>query len=74
MPVTAKLLRGFYETLGQEITGELVNWAIFQRFDERLERRMAEVRADSVKWMFTLWAGRPVTTVATVWGVVSLLR
>lgn len=91
MPVTAKLLRRFYETFGQELTTELVDWAnemdtgqevrmnalaerYFQRFDERLERRMAELRAELIKWMFTLWAGSAVTTVATVWGVVSLLK
>ncbi len=27
MPVTAKLLRKFYEAFGQELTGELVDWA-----------------------------------------------
>jgi hypothetical protein len=61
----------------------------YGRFEARLEQRLAEgigalrnekhagfgaLRADMTKWMFTFWAGSAVTTVATVWGVVSLLR
>ena len=102
MPVTAKLLRKFYEAFGQEVTVELVDWAneldskdqtelkelaeqYYSRFEAKLEQRLAEtradlstqiatLRADTIKWMFTFWAGSAVTTVATVWGVVSLLR
>ena len=29
----------------------------FQRFDAKLEQRLAEQRADLVKWMFVFWAG-----------------
>lgn len=29
----------------------------FQRFDARLEQRLADVRADLMKWMFIFWAG-----------------
>ncbi len=61
----------------------------YARFEARLERRLAEeigglrnemhagfagLRSDMVKWMFTFWAGSAVTTVAMVWGVVSLIR
>ncbi len=113
MPVSARLLRKFYEAFGQEVTAELVDWAnevdtshraelkelaeqYYARFDARLEQRLAETRAelreeiaalrnemhagfaslrgDMIKWMFTFWAGSAVTTVATVWGVVSLIR
>ena len=102
MPVTARLLRRFYEAFDQEVTAELVDWAneldskhqtelkelaeqYYGRFEAKLEQRLAEtradlstqiatLRADTIKWMFTFWAGSAVTTVATVWGVVSLLR
>src|SRR6185503_4770541 len=113
VPVTAKLLRKFYEAFGQEVTVELVDWAneldsthraelrdlaeqYFGRFEAKLEQRLAEeigglrnemhasfaalrtdmaaLRGDTIKWMFTFWAGSAVTTVATVWGVVSPLR
>lgn len=63
MPVTAKLSRKFYETFGDEITNELVEWfnAVdatyradlrelnelnFQRFDAKLEQRIAELKAE----------------------------
>ena len=36
--------------------------------------QISQLRSELIKWMFTLWAGSAVTTVATVWGVVSLLR
>ena len=59
MPVTAKLSRKFYETFGDEIANELVEWfnqvdaayradlrelneLNFQRFDARLEQRLAQ--------------------------------
>jgi hypothetical protein len=29
----------------------------YQRFDARLEQRLADVRADLMKWMFIFWAG-----------------
>ena len=124
MPVTANLLRKFYETFGKEVTVELVDWAnemdashrtelkeladqYYDRFDAKLEQRLAETKAelrqeiaalriefhtelaglrnemhagfaalrgDMIKWMFTFWAGSAVTTVATVWGVVSLIK
>lgn len=63
MPVTAKLSRRFYETFGDEIANELVEWfnAVdatykadlrelnelnFRRFDDKLEQRIAELRAE----------------------------
>ncbi len=56
MPVTAKLSRKFYETFGDEIANELVEWfnAVdatyradlnelnFSRFDAKLEQRLAD--------------------------------
>jgi hypothetical protein len=64
MPVTAKLSRKFYETFGDEIANELVEWfnqvdatyradlrelneLNFQRFDAKLEQRLAEL---DVRW------------------------
>jgi hypothetical protein len=29
----------------------------FERFDARLEKGLAEVRAELIKWMFIFWAG-----------------
>jgi len=63
MPVTAKLSRRFYETFGDELTNELVEWLNqvdasyrselrelndlnFGRFEARLERQLAELRAE----------------------------
>ncbi|MBI4499741.1 MAG: hypothetical protein HY700_01145 [Gemmatimonadetes bacterium] len=60
MPVTAKLSRKFYDTLGDEIANELVEWfnsvdatyrsdlrelneLNFQRFDSKLEQRVAQL-------------------------------
>jgi hypothetical protein len=38
-------------------------------FDAKLEQRLAELRADLIKWMFLFWLG----TVATMLGVGRLL-
>jgi hypothetical protein len=63
MPVTAKLSRRFYETFGDELTNELVEWLNqvdasyrselrelndlnFGRFEARLERQLADLRAE----------------------------
>ncbi len=77
MPVTAKLSRKFYDTFGDEIANELVEWfnAVdatyrselrelnelnFQRFDAKLEQRLAQlesrVEKSMLRWMFTFWA------------------
>ncbi len=62
MPVTAKLSKKFYDTLGEEVANELVDWfnqvdatyrtdlrefneLNFQRFDSKLEQRLAEMGA-----------------------------
>ena len=101
MPVTAKLSRKFYETLGEDVTNELVDWfnsvdttyradlrelneLNFARFDAKLEQRvaqleanwerrfaqletkLAETKADLIKWMFVFWA-------PTALGVVAIL-
>jgi len=74
MPVTVKLSRKFYETFGDDIANELVEWfntvdttyrgdlrelneLNFARFDAKLEQRVAELRAELIKWMFIFWAG-----------------
>ena len=74
MPVTARLSRRFYETFGDEIANELVDWfnqvdmtyrselrelneLNFIRFEARLGQRVAELRAELIKWMFVFWAG-----------------
>lgn len=59
MPVTARLSKKFYDTLGEELAIELVDWfnqvdatyrsdlrelneSNFQRFDAKLEQRLAQ--------------------------------
>jgi len=37
-----------------------------QRFDARLEQRLAEARADLVKWMFLFWLGTVGVTLVSV--------
>ena len=81
MPVTARLSRKFYETLGEDVTNELVDWfnsvdatyrsdlrelneLNFARFDAKLERRLAELKSDLVKWMFAFWAPTALAVVA----------
>ena len=39
----------------------------FGRFDAKLEQRMAELRADLLKWMFLFWA-------TTALGVIGLVK
>ena len=63
MPVTAKLSKKFYDTLGEEVANELVDWfnqvdatyrsdlkefneLNFQRFDSKLEQRLAGMDAN----------------------------
>ncbi len=41
----------------------------FQRFDAKLEQRMAELEAELIKWMFLFWLG----TVATMLGIGRLI-
>ncbi len=88
MPVTARLSRKFYETFGDELANEFVDWfnAVdstyrtelrelnelnFARFDAKLEqrvaeihRRLAELEAKLVKWMFVFWAPTALAVVA----------
>lgn len=81
MPVTARLSRKFYETFGEDVTNELVDWfnsvdatyradlrelneLNFQRFDAKLEQRLAEVKSDLIKWMFVFWAPTALAVVA----------
>jgi hypothetical protein len=77
MPVTAKLSREFYDRFGNNAVNELVGLLndmdttfkteLRQLNDqnfERLERRMAELRAELIKWMFLFWLG----TIATMLG------
>ena len=41
--------------------------------EQRLERRLGDVRADLIKWMFIFWAGSTVATVTLVVTFVGLL-
>ena len=43
------------------------------RFDAKLEQRLAETRADLIKWMFGFWAASTFTTLGAAIGVVALL-
>jgi hypothetical protein len=45
----------------------------FQRFDAQQAQRLAELRADLMKWMFAFWAPTALATIGTALGVVSLL-
>ena len=113
MAVTAKLSRRFYETFGDDIANELVEWLNqvdatyrsdfrelfdmhFARFeaklaqrsaeirgemqaglaeaDARLERRIATLRTDLLRWMFIYWAGSVTATIGLVLVVANLLR
>lgn len=64
MPVTARLSKKFYDTLGEDLATELVDWfnqvdatyrsdlrelneSNFQRFDAKLEQRLAQ---QDVRW------------------------
>lgn len=42
----------------------------FARFDAKLEQRLADLRADLVRWMFGFW----VTTMAALAGLLVALR
>jgi len=68
MPVTAKLSRKFYETFGDELANEFVEWfntvdatyrADLRDLNElnsaRLDAKLAELKSDLVRWMFALW-------------------
>jgi hypothetical protein len=37
-----------------------------QRFDAKLEERLAETRADLIKWMFLFWLGTAGVTLVSV--------
>ncbi|MGH7753986.1 MAG: hypothetical protein ACREN5_14350 [Gemmatimonadales bacterium] len=90
MPVTAKLSQRFYETFGEDVTKELVDWfntvdttfkadlkelvdLRFARFEAKLEQRLAELRADLLKWTFAFWAPTALAVFGTAFGVVTLL-
>jgi hypothetical protein len=79
--VTARLSKRFYETLGEDVTNELVDWLNsvdatyradlremnelnFQRFDAKQAERLADLKTDIVKWMFTFWAPTALAVVA----------
>ena len=80
--MTAKLSREFYDRFGEKVVDELVDCcddmdetfraelrALNDQNFERLERRMAELKAELIKWMFLFWPG----TVATMLGIAPLL-
>jgi hypothetical protein len=69
VPVTAKLSRRFYETFGDELANEFVDWfnsvdatyrADLRELNEinaaRLDAKLAELKSELLKWMFLFWA------------------
>jgi len=40
---------------------------------ERFERRLAELRADILKWSFVFWIGQVAATAAILAGILSLM-
>jgi hypothetical protein len=65
MPVTAKLSPKFYETFGDDLANEIVEW--FNQVDltyrtelrdlndmnfARLEAKLADLRSELINWMF----------------------
>jgi len=86
MPVTAKLSRKFYETFGDELANEVVEWynsvdttyrAELRDLNElnaaRLDAKLAELKSELLKWMFLFWAPTALATIGTGAGVLSLL-
>src|SRR3989442_12422292 len=72
MPVTAKLSRKFYETFGDDVANEIVEW--FNQVDltyrtelrdlndmnfARLEAKLADLRSELIRWMFIVVATLP---------------
>jgi hypothetical protein len=47
-----------------------INELNFARFDAKQEQRLAELRADLVRWMFGFW----VTTLLALGGILLALR
>jgi hypothetical protein len=41
----------------------------FARFDAKLEQRLAETRAELLKWMFLFWAGTVVPLAGLILGL-----
>ncbi len=87
MPVTAKLSRKFYETFGDDLANEIVEW--FNQVDltyrtelrdlndknfARLEAKLADLRSELIKWMFLFWVGNVATTIGVAVAVIGLAR
>jgi len=45
----------------------------FAAFDAKLEQRLAELKSELIKWMFTFWAPTAIAIIGTAIGVVALL-
>ncbi len=87
MPVTAKLSRKFYETFGDDLANEIVEW--FNQVDltyrtelrdlndmnfARLEAKLADLRSELIRWMFLFWVGNVATTIGVAVAVIGLAR
>ena len=87
MPVTAKLSPKFYETFGDDLANEIVEW--FNQVDltyrtelrdlndmnfARLEAKLADLRSELIKWMFLFWVGNVATTIGVAVAVIGLGR
>ncbi len=44
------------------------------RFDAKLDQRLAEMKAELIKWMFAFWVGHLAVTGGLVFAAVSLVR
>jgi hypothetical protein len=87
MPVTAKLSKKFYETFGDDLVNEIVEW--FNQVDltyrselrdlndmnfARLEAKLADLRSELIEWMFLFWVGNVATTIGVAVTVIGLAR
>jgi len=87
MPVTAKLSRKSYETFGDDLANEIVEW--FNQVDltyrtelrdlndmnfARLEAKLADLRSELIRWMFLFWVGNVATTIGVAVAVIGLAR
>ena len=81
-----RLSRKFYETFGDELANEVVEWfnsvdttyrAELRDLNElnaaRLDAKLAELKSELLKWMFLFWAPTALATIGTGAGVLSLL-
>jgi len=87
MPVTVKLSRKFYDTFGDDLTNELVDWLskvdaayrselhdLADNYFARFEAKLADLKSELLKWMFLFWVGNVATTIGIAVAVIGLLK